>query len=270
MENASAKGDSKTLFKTINYITGNKKSSPYNSMKDNDGTVLKTPQKRLDGWKDHFEDLYNRPDPTMVENFQNTEFPPENANISTEVPSLEEVKSAIKKLKSGKSPGPCNIPAEVLQALNQSSLQYLTDLFQIIWSKKKVPKDFRDSLIVPIFKKGSKSDFSNYRGISLLSIAGKVLTSIIRLRLLEHYESSIRRQQAGFRRGRGCIDQIFSLRQCIERQLRYGKSSIITFIDFAAAFDSIHRDSMWKILRSCSIPQHRLVDGALRKCYILC
>ena len=121
--------------------------------------------------------------------------------------------------------------------------------------KGMVPQDFKDAVIVPVFKKGNKSDLSNYRGISLLSIAGKVLTTIIRMRISDHYEKTIRKQQAGFRKGKGCVDQIFSIRQCIERRLRFGQSTIITFIDFAAAFDSVHRDSMWKILQKCGIPQ---------------
>ena len=108
-------------------------------------------------------------------------------------------------------------------------------------------------------KKGYKSDLSNYRGISLFSIAGKVVTSIIRMRMSDHYETIIRKQQRGFSKGKGCTDQTFNIRQCIERRLRYGKPTIITFIDFAAAFDSVHRGFVWKILRKCAVPQH-LVD----------
>ena len=81
-----------------------------------------------------------------------------------------------------------------------------------------------------------------------------LLTTIIRHRIAAHYEKSLREQQAGFRSSRGCTHQIFSLRQCIERQLRFNRPAVITFIDFAAAFDSVHRDSMWQVLLKCRIP----------------
>ena len=86
-----------------------------------------------------------------------------------------------------------------------------------MWKQKSTQKDFKDGIIVPVYKKGDRGKLSNYRGITLLSIAGKILTTIIRLRLNDHYERVLRKQQAGFRRGRGCIDQIFNLRQCIEK-----------------------------------------------------
>jgi len=57
----------------------------------------------------------------------------------------------------------------------------------------------RKSIIIPLFKKGNRMDCTNYRGISLLSIAGKVLTSLLRTRLNDLYESTLREQQGGFR-----------------------------------------------------------------------
>ena len=174
--------------------------------------------------------------------------------ISVEEPSAEEVIQAISTLKTRKSPGTCDIPAEALKALDEHGVLMITRVIQCIWRQQSVPQDFKDSIIVPIFKKGAVADCSNYRGISLLSIAGKILTGIIRKRLEDHYEAIMRDQQAGFRRGRGCTDQIFAIRQALERRIRYGKPTVVCFIDFAAAFDSIHRASMWKVLASCGIP----------------
>lgn len=97
-------------------------------------------------------------------------------------------------------------------------------------------------------------DCSNYRGISLLSIAGKILSSIIRARMNDVYEANLKEEQAGFRQGRGCADQVFNLRQVFERQLRNGRDFGALFIDFAAAFDSLHRDSLWAALLSAGMP----------------
>ena len=147
------------------------------------------------------------------------------------MPTDQEIKKAIQKLKNEKAPGVCKIPAEVFKALQNEGLERLSKLIRCTWKQKSTPKDFKDGVIVPVYKKGDKSKLSNYRGITLLSVAGKILTTIIRLRLIDHYEKIIRSQQAGFRSGRGCINQIFNLWQCIEKRLRHGKSTLIAFID---------------------------------------
>jgi hypothetical protein len=68
-------------------------------------------------------------------------------------------------------------------------------------------------------------------------------------------DAKLRAEQAGFRRGRGCTDQIFTLRNIIEQCQEWKAPLYITYIDFKKAFDSIHRDSLWKILRSYGVPQ---------------
>jgi len=98
-----------------------------------------------------------------------------------------------------------------------------------------------------LFKKGDPSDCSNYRGISLLSVVSELFESVLLTRLRNVRDERVRKNQAGFRPGRGCIDQIFTLRQVW---------TIIAFLDFTAAFDSLHRDSLWAILRQDGVPEH--------------
>ena len=95
---------------------------------------------------------------------------------------------------------------------------------------------------------------SNYRGITLLSIAGKVLTTIIQQRILSTIEHVTDEQQAGFKPGRGCVDQIFNLKQVQERRVKYEKDYVTVFVDFSAAFDSVHRKSLWNALLSNGLP----------------
>ena len=64
----------------------------------------------------------------------------------------------------------------------------------------------------------------------------------------------MRENQAGFRKGRSCLDQIFSLQQIIEKCLDQQLPCLINFIDFKAVFDSVHRPSLWEILRLYGIP----------------
>lgn len=100
-------------------------------------------------------------------------------------------------------------------------------------------------------------DCNNWRGITLLSIPSKIMAKIIEQHLTEAIDKKLRNEQAGFRKGTRGIDQIFALRNIIEQCTEW--QIYINFIDFEMAFDSIHRDSLWNILRKYGIPQH-IVD----------
>ena len=67
-------------------------------------------------------------------------------------------------------------------------------------------------------------------------------------------ESKLRKKQAGFRPGRGTTEQIFILRNIIQQSIEWQSSLYVNFIDFEKPFDSVHRDSLWLIMRSYGIP----------------
>ena len=93
---------------------------------------------------------------------------------------MEEIKTAIRQMKSGKSPGSDGIPAEIYQHGGEVVVSRLQDLFTSCWEQGILPQDLKDAVIISLYKnKGEKSDCSNYRGITLLSIAGKVLACIL-------------------------------------------------------------------------------------------
>ena len=73
-------------------------------------------------------------------------------------------------------------------------------------------------------------------------------------RLQNAVDQTLRDEQAGLRIGRSCTEQIFALRNIIEQSLEHQKGLVINFIDFKKAFDSIHRPSLWKILKHYGIP----------------
>ena len=95
-------------------------------------------------------------------------------------PSIEEVSKPIKQMTSGKAPGPDAIAAEVFKTGGKTILSQLTSLFQTMWNQEQLPQEFRDATIVHIYKrKGNRQSCDNHRGISLLSIAGKILARVL-------------------------------------------------------------------------------------------
>jgi len=101
---------------------------------------------------------------------------------------------------------------------------------------------------------------TNYRGISLMSIAAKVYNRILLDRIRPHVDPLLRNNQAGFRPGRSCAQQIHILRRIMEGFKEYQLPLIATFVDFKKAFDSINRSMMFSVLRHYGIPQ-TIVDA---------
>ncbi|XP_030638825.1 uncharacterized protein LOC115819438 [Chanos chanos] len=162
--------------------------------------------------------------------------------------------SRVKTTKNGKAAGIDSIHAEMLKADLDTSVKVLTDLFRNIWDRNVIPEDWAKSLIAKIPKKGNLQNCKNCQGITLLSIPSKVFCRVLLGRIDMAIDTKLRQEQAGFRRGRGCTDQIFALRNIIEQCLEWNNPVLINFIDFQKAFDSLHRDTLWKIVQSYGVP----------------
>ena len=103
-------------------------------------------------------------------------------------------------------------------------------------------------------KKGDLSKCSNWRGITLLSVPSKILGNILIERIRKVVDKELRKEQAGFRQGIGTSDQIFILRNIIEQSVEWQAPLYLNFIDFEKAFDSIHRETLWKIMELYGVP----------------
>jgi len=94
-------------------------------------------------------------------------------------PSASEVELAINKLKSHKSPGTDQIPAERIKAGGRTICLEIHKLIIFVWKKEKLPEEWKESIILPIHKKWYKTDCNNYRCISLLPTTYKILSNIL-------------------------------------------------------------------------------------------
>ena len=111
-------------------------------------------------------------------------------------------------------------------------------------SEERVPNDWVRAIIVPLYKgKGDRNECKNYRGISLLSIPGKVYGRIVIERVRVLTEGMIGDEQCGFRSGRGCVDQVFVMKQMSEKFCGKNKSLYVAYMDLEKAYDRIDRDA---------------------------
>ena len=123
-----------------------------------------------------------------------------------------------------------------------------------MWKTETIPEDWGRREIVKLPKKGDLRHCENSRGISLLSVALKLFSRILLNRMKTACEELLDESRAGFRAGRSCNNWIFTLRELIAHHNEYGLPLLVTFVDFAKAFDSLHRGSMFQILRCYGLP----------------
>ena len=139
---------------------------------------------------------------------------------------------------------------EMLKEGGVTVLEWLVRVFNICFMLSVVPVDWVTACIVPLYKgKGDVHECSNFRGISLLSVVGKVYGMVLIDRITDKTENVIAEVQSGFRRGRGCTDQIFIVRQICEKYLGKGKDVYFAFLDLEKAYDRVERDAMWNVLK---------------------
>lgn len=134
-------------------------------------------------------------------------------------------------------------------------MKEMQSLISDIWRNEQIPNDWKTRIIYPIFKKGDIGIVSNYRGISLLDSAYKVLAMALLRRLEVYAEEILAEYQTGFRRRKSTTDHIFTLRQLMEKYYEYNKDLHILFVDFKEAYDSIDREKLWIALRNYRIPK---------------
>ena len=187
-------------------------------------------------------------------------------------PTVAETVKAIKLLSSVKAPGSDTIPAEIYKAGGTPVAKKMTELFHIMWRKEAIPQEFKDASIIHLFKrKGNPQLCDNHRGISLLSIAGKVLARVLLNRLNEHLEQFLPESQCGFRKDRGTIDMIFTARQLQEKCQEQNMDLYMTFVDLTKAFDTVGREGLLKIMAKFGCPAkfiamvRQLHDGMLAR-----
>ena len=206
----------------------------------------------------HFKDTLNSYDSGSQEmGLLKNNILPEHQEIAPDILdrkiSLLEVQQAVYSLKSYKSFGHDRVPGEALK--NNLTIQFLAAFFDLCLEKSLSPLEWRKSIIIPIPKSNNCIETNNLRGISLVSVVYKVYCSILNHRLTEWLQltNSLNEVQSGFRPGRSCMDNIFTLTNVIHSKLLDGKECFVAFIDLRKAFDSVDRRLLWQKLLGIGI-----------------
>ena len=169
-----------------------------------------------------------------------------NQNVNNfEISELEisdlEVKDKLSKLDIFKSEGPDGVNPKLLRALadNLNFVHAVGKLFRACAATGRVPLAWKSANVIPLFKKGSKSDPLNYRPVSLTSILCKVYEQFVRQHILDHVESKISKVQHGFMPGKSCFSNLLETVDIILTALDEGAPVDVLYLDFCKALDTV-------------------------------
>ncbi|KAK6763264.1 hypothetical protein RB195_023828 [Necator americanus] len=176
-----------------------------------------------------------------------------------------EIRHAIMSVRNRTAPGPDRIRPEHLKSLPPVLINTLARLFTRYLSECKVPKQWKTSKTVLLYKKGDPHDIGNYRPICLLSVIYKLFTRVILNRIEKVLDEGQPCEQAGFRKGFSTIDHIHIVSKLIEVSREYKMPLCLTFIDLKKAFDSVEMEAVVEALDNQGVPTQNI--KVLRELY---
>ena len=257
VEESDAKSKHRESWRLINEISG-RKAAKKGIIKGN------SKEERIANWFEHFCSLLGK-EPVIGEDENETDLLPvlQDLGINDSPFTVDELVYAKKKLSEGKSAGPDGIPPEVIKRCNFDDIIILFANKLLIENVKR--EQWSEIDLIPVPKTGDLGETLNYRGISISSVVAKIVNKMILNRIQPKIDKHLRRNQNGFRPSRSTTAHILALRRLIEGVKANNMKSMILFLDFKKAFDSVHRGKMMKILKAYGIPPNLM--SAIIKSY---
>ena len=221
-------------------------------MYDKDGSV-KVGKEVLVVWKSYFESILNESEEVGRQFVSGEEMLTEPEGVLTEDFTMDEVRQALGSLKQRAAPGRDGLTAEMIS--REGLVEFWWVLFNWSWRNGMVPSEWRRGVMVPVPKKKSRGTDActpdDFRGISVVSAAYKAMCKIVQVRLEEFVERQqlLAEEQGGFRKGRGCRDQMVTLHLLGQiRMITKKKGMFASFIDLSKAYDRVGRTKLWRCL----------------------
>ncbi|MCS5642106.1 MAG: reverse transcriptase family protein, partial [Dehalococcoidia bacterium] len=234
----------------------------YTRLKHENGVVA-TSEERPDILADYFEKVQwgkvkscdTRRLHDNVKEFRTNKLFEETADIKTGDYSMKEIKTALKKMKKNKAPGPDEIPVDLIKCMDEGNLQIILEMINKWRRAGALPESLTQADVVTIFKKGDVENPGNYRPIALLQSLYKIHAALLRNRLIAGLDHRISKNQYGFRAKKSTTQPLFVARRLIDIAEASGDSLYLVFLDWAKAFDTIDHQELLRAVERFNIPE---------------
>jgi Reverse transcriptase (RNA-dependent DNA polymerase)/Endonuclease-reverse transcriptase len=239
MEKKLASADSQNKKPFYNYVKNKTKScETIGPLKSEQGAVITDEEAMANELNTCFSSVFTREDNNNVPVPSNV---PVRTKLNRSFITTQKVRTVIKNLKKTSSAGPDGITTELLQQCTDQLSPILAALYRKSMNHGKVPSEWKKANVVPIFKKGAKSDPSNYRPISLTCVCCRVMESIIKEDITRHLDLNkiIKKSQHGFKSGRSCTTNLLEFLEPVTKACDQGQPYDVIYLDFAKAFDKV-------------------------------
>ncbi|XKL67517.1 hypothetical protein PGB90_003008 [Kerria lacca] len=221
-----------------------------NNLANEKGELLNKKEEKLERWIEYVEKLYGNGEPVGWCIERENKVDKEELG-DTILRSLFD--KALKDMKEDKAVGGDGVANELIKNAGKETLKKLFQLTSRMYEEEEVPEHYQRSRLLVIPKKAGARKCDDYRTISLLSHACKILTGILHRRIQGRIKERVREDQFGFRRGRRTKEAILCLRFILEKRLKKRLDTYVAFVDLEKAFDNVEWARLFSMLREIGV-----------------
>ena len=251
MEKDLRQRDQMGLYQSCKFLNiGDTRKVNSQYIRDEEGIMLRDPELVRGRWARFFGTLLSsKSDKLKLDIIEELPQWPITHALGVE-PTENELIGALRSMANAKAVGPDELPLELLKLGINNVLRVFHGVIKRVWHQREVPQRWRDAVIKGLHKKKDRTECGNYRGVSLVAHAGKVLLKIVATRLSAYCEARnlLPEEQCGFRPHRSTTDMMFAVRRLQELRRKARAPLFLCFIDLQKAYDSVDRTLLWQVL----------------------
>ena len=224
-------------------------------LRNGEGLLTNDPQEKANILQDQYKSVFSNPAKADLNTALAGVPEVSDCQLSTFSFDVNDITTAIKEMDPYSAAPDGDIPAKILCDCKESLSLPIWLLWTASLQSGIVPEDLKRQYIVPLFKKGDKTEAANYRPVSLTSHLMKVFERVVRKHIVNHFENNelFPDNQHGFRKNRSCLTQLIEHIDLVLRSLNEGNEVDVIYLDFSKAFDKVDHNILLAKLKRYGI-----------------